>query len=396
MDQTIHSLRSVNVATPISNEALPSLLDWPRVKKSEPFARNCFLPHFLSSLLARTRLLETWVEPGTPEQDVVFEVREKIASFDSWVNLSSEDGKCSAWSEAHRLQLLLLLAEPGERLISELEYHLRIADKIGVKEIADLRLAAHEAISCRVGGISKTICWSRALEVDLRFILIEVISKIQRQFIKKHLARGFLTQLTRRTLIAALISFLLFVFVYMANVVNGYHADMDTKSAFTAIRLWQVDIPLLSCLTAGLFGSYFSRLLYIQMYSTKFGFDELLWTRHRCVIFVRGAIGVCGAAVLFFVLRSGIVSAVITTSLVPKFEYLAFNGNFYISNKDLALLVIWGFFAGFSERLVPSILATTEGRLVTTESKKDETAKRTLRRSVAESDSAELVFSILK
>ena len=199
--------------------------------------------------------------------------------------------------------------------------------------------------------------------------------------------------MTRRTLLAALMSFLLFAVVYMVNIVSGYYPDVSTGSAFTAIRIWRIDVPLLSCLTAGLFGSYFSRLLYIQMYSRKFCFDELVWTRHLCVIFVRGAIGVCGAAVLYFVLRSGIISGIITTSLVPKFKYLAVDSELYMSNEDLALLVIWGFFAGFSERLVPSILATTESRLVTTESKNDETAKRPLRRSAVGGDGAKLVFS---
>jgi hypothetical protein len=42
-----------------------------------------------------------------------------------------------------------------------------------------------------------------------------------------------------------------------------------------------------------------------------------------------------------------------------------------IANKDLALLVVWGFFAGFSERLLPSILTTTEARLAKTEAKTD-------------------------
>jgi hypothetical protein len=395
MDQTIHSVTSAKV-TPVPNEAIHNLLGWPRVKKSELFGRNCFLPHFLNWLLARTRLLEALVESGSPEHGVVFEVRKEIANLASRLNLSSEDAQCSAWCEAHRLQLLLLLAEPAERLIPELEYYLRIADNLGVKEIADLRFTAQEMISCRISDDIKTIYLSKDLEADLRFILIETVSKIQHQFIKKHLSRGFLRQLTRRTLLAALMSFLLFAVVYMINIVSGYYPDVSTGSAFTAIRIWRVDVPLLSCLTAGLFGSYFSRLLYIQMYSRKFGFDELVWTRHLCVIFVRGAIGVCGAAVLYFVLRSGIVSGIITTSLVPKFKYLAVDSDLYMSNEDLALLVIWGFFAGFSERLVPSILATTESRLVTTESKNDETAKRPLRRSAVGGDGAKLVFSILK
>ena len=84
----------------------------------------------------------------------------------------------------------------------------------------------------------------------------------------------------------------------------------------------------------------------------------------------------CGALVVFFFLRSGTVEG----SLFPNFAKLGLNdskvplrdalaGNqltevqelrLILPSKELALLAIWCFLAGFSERLVPSILSSTE------------------------------------
>src|SRR5262249_48208195 len=92
-------------------------------------------------------------------------------------------------------------------------------------------------------------------------------------------------------------------------------------------------------------------------------------------IFLRGVVGMCGAVVVFFFLRSGIVSG----SLFPNFDELSVKEGKVLLLADktlgdesvrqilpspaLALLAIWCFLAGFSERLVPSILSSTEKTL---------------------------------
>jgi hypothetical protein len=82
----------------------------------------------------------------------------------------------------------------------------------------------------------------------------------------------------------------------------------------------------------------------------------------------------CGALVVFFFLKSGLI----TGGVFPDFKTLGFDFINYIGedpaqakianevmliiepSKALALLVLWSFIAGFSERLVPTILANTE------------------------------------
>ena len=70
----------------------------------------------------------------------------------------------------------------------------------------------------------------------------------------------------------------------------------------------------------------------------------------------RALIGTGAGCVLYFFLRSGLLGG----SAFPQLTTLDTAGE--VPRKDLALLIIWCFIAGFSEKLVPSILEKTESR----------------------------------
>jgi hypothetical protein len=81
-----------------------------------------------------------------------------------------------------------------------------------------------------------------------------------------------------------------------------------------------------------------------------------------------------GAVVVYYFLLSGGIGG----GLFPDFQKLGLHQLMFkdpsggdeavalrliLPNAQLALLVVWSFLAGFSERLVPSILQTTEASL---------------------------------
>ena len=70
---------------------------------------------------------------------------------------------------------------------------------------------------------------------------------------------------------------------------------------------------------------------------------------------------------MFFFFKSGLIEG----SIFPKFESMSMDfiytadGHmaFVVPSKDLALVTVWCFLAGFSEGLVPRILTNTERQI---------------------------------
>ena len=134
-------------------------------------------------------------------------------------------------------------------------------------------------------------------------------------------------------------------------------------------------LPLYTAMTAGIFGAMFSRLLYLQANVNSLTLGEIRDARLWESIVLRGCVGMCGAVVLYFFLQSGILGG----ELFPKYGEIALK-LYELPGSDetkkslipiglvfptpaLALHVVWSFLAGFSERLVPSILQSTEASL---------------------------------
>jgi hypothetical protein len=118
----------------------------------------------------------------------------------------------------------------------------------------------------------------------------------------------------------------------------------------------------------------FSRLLFLQTNWNALSLGALKDARDFSSILLRGAVGMTGAVVIYYFLLSGVIGG----GLFPEFKEIGLHQlkfkdtssgedsvalRLILPNAQLALLVVWSFLAGFSERLVPSILQTTEASL---------------------------------
>jgi hypothetical protein len=206
-------------------------------------------------------------------------------------------------------------------------------------------------------------------------LLLDALEEIHWTYKRRFCARPLIKQATRRTVWVGIIAFFLFISPYAALYFALYFKYIDTTQLS---EIWY-GLPLWSALTAGLFGAFFSRLIFLQTNIASLSLDAISDAGERMTITLRGLVGMCGALIVYFFLQSGLIEG----SVFPKFNDLGIHmfswpakaekntpeegkdipWRIILPSKHLSLLIVWCFLAGFSERLVPNILASTEKTL---------------------------------
>jgi hypothetical protein len=329
-------------------------------------SNDAMLVYFLSAMEVRARWLrDREASPGSkalsPGELVTLEALEAdIASLTTpEANSLTRD---AAWTKAYRIERMMALLEPANTLIDELRRRVDQCKRDGVAAEPRLR-GTLDAISIRASDTTKDPPEVKSTEVPaLRGFLLEVLEENHWTNQRKYHSQPILKDATRRIVWIGLVAFAVFLLPYL------YLYLSTIFGAVTSVERW-AGLPLYTALTAGLFGAFFSRLMTLQTDGPKLSMDELRAAREFSSIALRGCVGMCGALVVFFFLQSGIVQG----SLFPNFTSIGLDAgsvpltsggtkvlNSLLPKKDLALLVVWCFLAGFSERLVPSILTSTE------------------------------------
>jgi hypothetical protein len=330
---------------------------------------DTMLMYFLSQLDVRLKWLLAKTTFDQAQGELVEDVKSGLANLRNAEQTFTED---SAWTEVYRLERTLALVEPLENLLPEIGRRLDEAAGDGVAAEPRLRAALKTAEAAAIDNTKTPPELRLTAEPMLRTLLLDVLEEIHWTAQRKFYSRPIAKSATRKIVWAGLASFVVLVLPYV--IIFG----MIMWETPPALEQWPW-VALYTALAAGLFGAFFSRLMYIQTYGALLSLTELKNAREFSSLFLRGAVGMCGALVVFFFLQSGIVDG----SLFPNFDQVGFRQidiplveppeagaafapvsalRLVLPTPALALLVIWCFIAGFSERLVPTVLSSTEAR----------------------------------
>jgi hypothetical protein len=273
----------------------------------------------------------------------------------SWGEPKATEG-ASEWDEAYKIERMIDLLLGGPELRQEIRTRLDELASEHPSDAARLR-AQYDALVAPSPD-------SPAPQIDdalLRSFLLRVMEVLHWNAKKKYLARPIRKEATKNILWCVIFAFLLTIAPYVL-------VNLDFVPANDLGKWWSL-FALYTALASGLLGAFFSRLITVQRDGASMTLDEVFLHREFSYTLLRAGVGVCGALVVYFVLKSGLVDG----ALFPKFDKLAMEWvrvpdgtvpmTFVVPSKDLALLTVWCFLAGFSEVLVPSILAGTERQL---------------------------------
>ena len=181
-----------------------------------------------------------------------------------------------------------------------------------------------------------------------RALLLRLISDLQWQYTENWLTNNYKKQLASKTgfiFISAIVVFIVVMFI--RNQLLGWLGFESYTMLLAAI--------------AGCWGAAFSMLTGLKTRTDASKLEDLKLTRRFHLLLIKILVGVGAALILYFFLRSGLLKGDAFPDLSRRLPDNA-TGNCLGDTWNIwAFLIVWCFLAGFSEKLVPSLLAKTEG-----------------------------------
>ena len=195
------------------------------------------------------------------------------------------------WDEIYKAESLIALLFSGTQLRQEISTRLKDLAKDNPAD-ADALARDYEAL------LKPPVADPNAGPDDcmLRMFLLRVMETFHWNAKKKYLARPIRKEATNRILGCLLLSFAMLAAPYVSS---EYRALPEISKWWSLFVLW-------TALTAGLLGAFFSRLIGVQRQWANMSLDEVFLHREWPYTILRAGVGVCGALIVYFFLRSGI------------------------------------------------------------------------------------------
>jgi hypothetical protein len=281
----------------------------------------------------------------------------KCTGSDAVAAAPKDAGGTRDWDEVYKIERMIGLLLAGMQLRHEI--------RLRLDELTAERAPEADRLRGEYVALIKPAPGDPAPPVDdvvLRSLLLRVMEALHWYAKRKHLTRPVRKQATKSVLVCVILTFVLVIFPYfLINI------DYVTEDASINRKWWSL-FALYTAVIAGLMGAFFSRLVNLQRNGDSMSLEEAYLHRELSYTMLRAGVGMCGALIVYFFLKSGLVDG----ALFPKFNQLAMelvltegklHMAFVVPSRDLALLTVWCFVAGFSEALAPSILAGAERQL---------------------------------
>jgi len=256
------------------------------------------------------------------------------------------------WSDAYQIEQLLVDLFDDQSL--EFELHSRL-----LEAESNLRpvLAAQYV---KLAGTVK-------VPEERRALLARLVNDLQWRYTVDEVKRTYSKEITRVTGIIFIVAIAVFAVAILGTAVFWRFLTRANEAT-----------PLLLAGLAGAWGAGFSMLSSLKGRLEAADLNDLKLMKSRWILWSRPLIGVGAACILYFFLVSGLLGgaafpdlrrdnapgqgAAAAGTAMPGGPAGSGAAPIESPRSGLALLVVWCFLAGFSERLVPALLAKTEGR----------------------------------
>jgi hypothetical protein len=256
------------------------------------------------------------------------------------------------WDEIYKIERLSALLFNGAQLRQEIAHRLA--------ELADQNVPGSECFRREYEAITGPAHDGQSPGGDdgvLRAFLLRVTEALQWAAKKKYLASPIRKEATKKILLGVFGAFVMLIVPYVL-------LSLNFKAG--AVGAWWSHLTLYTAVISGGLGAFFSRLIVLQRDWPNMSLEEVCLHNEWSYALLRAGVGMCGALILYYFLVSGLMEG----SMFPHVEKFGINllvveppgveMAFATPTEDFALLTVWCFLAGFSELLVPGLLAKTE------------------------------------